>query len=57
MLKKSYEKAEEDDADICLFDARLYNEKTKVYKEIDYIIQKEYLPAEIPFEAEKCHIL
>ena len=53
MLKKSYEKAEEDDADICLFDARLYNEKTKVYKEIDYIIQKEYLPAEIPFEGRK----
>ena len=50
MLKKTFEKAEEDQADICLFDARLYNERTKVYKEIDYIIQKDYLPESIPFK-------
>ena len=50
MLKKTFEKTEEDQADICLFDARLYNERTKVYKEIDYIIQKDYLPESIPFK-------
>lgn len=50
MLRKTFEKAEEDQADICLFDARLYNERTKIYKKIDYIIQKDYLPEEIPFE-------
>lgn len=50
MLEKTLCKAREDKADICLFDARLYNEKTKKYKEIDYIIQKEYCPVRLPFE-------
>lgn len=53
MLKKSLKKAREDQADICLFDARLYNEKTKVYKEVDYILQKDYFPSDIPFEGKK----
>ena len=52
MLRKTFQKAEEDQADICLFDARLYNERTKVYREIDYIIQKDYLPDRIPFEGK-----
>ena len=50
MLEKTLCKTREDEADICLFDARLYNEKTKKYKEIDYIIQKEYCPVRLPFE-------
>ena len=52
MLKESLAKAKADQADICLFDARLYNEKTKIYKEIDYILQKDYFPQEIPFEGK-----
>lgn len=54
MLEKTLRKAREDEADICLFDARLYNEKTKKYKEIDYIIQKDYCPETIPFEGISC---
>lgn len=52
MLEHSLRKAREDDADICLFDARLYNETSKKYKKIDYIIQKEYIPSAIPFEGK-----
>lgn len=52
MLEHSLKKAREDDADICLFDARLYNEKSKKYKKIDYIIQKDYIPDKIPFEGK-----
>lgn len=40
MLKKTFEKAEEDQADICLFDARLYNERTKVYKRLITLSRK-----------------
>lgn len=52
MLEHSLAKIREDDADICLFDARLYNETSKKYKKIDYIIQKEYIPQNIPFEGK-----
>lgn len=52
LLKHSLEKIREDKADICLFDARLYNEKTKIYKEVDYILQKKYLPETIPFSGK-----
>lgn len=52
MLEQSLKKAREDLADICLFDARLYNEKTKKYKEIDYIVQRDYIPDILPFEGK-----
>lgn len=52
MLEHSLNKIREDDADICLFDARLYNEKSKRYKRIDYVIQKEYIPDKLPFEGK-----
>ena len=54
MIEKALRKAREDQADICLFDARLYNEKSKKYKEIDYVLQKEYFPEHIPFEGKSC---
>lgn len=54
MLEHSLRKIREDDADICLFDARLYNDTSKKYKKIDYIIQKEYIPAAVPFEGRSC---
>ena len=50
MIDRVLTKIREDQADICLFDARLYNEKTKKYKDIDYILQKDYLPEILPFE-------
>ncbi len=52
MIDRVYAKMEEDQADLCLFDARLYNEKSKKYKNIDYILQKDYLPEVIPFEGK-----
>lgn len=52
MLEHSLKKIREDDADICLFDARLYNEKSKKYKKIDYIIKQEYIPEQIPFNGK-----
>lgn len=54
MLEHSLSKIRKDDADICLFNARLYNDTSKKYKKIDYIIQKEYIPAEVPFEGKNC---
>ena len=54
MIEKALRKVREDQADICLFDARLYNEKSKKYKEIDYVLQKEYFPEHIPFEGKSC---
>ena len=50
MIDRVLTKIREDQADICLFDARLYNETTKKYKDIDYILQKDYLPEILPFE-------
>ena len=49
MLEHSLEKIRADEADICLFDARLYNEATQAYKKLDYVLRKEYFPEHIPF--------
>lgn len=54
MLSHSLAKIREDKADICLFDARLYNDTTKKYKTIDYIIQTDYIPDTVPFEGKSC---
>ena len=54
MLEHSLKKIREDEADICLFDARLYNDTSKKYKKIDYIIQKDYIPSVVPFEGKSC---
>lgn len=50
MLEHSLEKAREDDADICMFDARMYYEATKTYKKSNVILKQEYMPEHIPFE-------
>ena len=52
MLEHSLRKAREDDADICMFDARMYYEATKTYKKSDVILKTEYIPEQIPFEGK-----
>ena len=49
LLEHGLEKIQVDHADICLFNARLYNETTGAYKKMDYVLQKEYFPEQIPF--------
>lgn len=39
MLEHSLRKAREDDADICMFDARMYYEATKTYKKSNVILK------------------
>lgn len=43
MLEHSLKKAREDDADICMFDARNYYEETKKFKENKVNLKKEYI--------------
>ena len=50
MLEHSLNKAQEDDADICMFDARMYYEATRTYKKSKVILKKEYMPETVPFE-------
>lgn len=52
MLEHSLRKAREDDADICMFDARMYYEATKTYKKSNVILKTEYIPEQIPFEGK-----
>lgn len=52
MLEHSLRKVREDDADICMFDARMYYEATKTYKKSDVILKTEYIPEQIPFEGK-----
>lgn len=52
MLEHSFGKAREDDADICMFDARMYYEATKTYKKSNVILKTEYIPEQIPFEGK-----
>ena len=52
MLEHSLKKAREDDADICMFDARNYYEETKKFKENKVNLKKEYIPEQIPFEGK-----
>ena len=52
MLEHSLRKVREDDADICMFDARMYYEATKTYKKSNVILKTEYIPEQIPFEGK-----
>lgn len=49
LIAHTLAKAREDDADICLFDARIYNQKLQTYKEPDYMLKKEYIPEVLPY--------
>lgn len=52
LIGHTLSKARTDDADICLFDARIYNEKTQMYKEPDYMLKREYIPDVLPYEGK-----
>mgnify|MGYP000031325143 FL=1 len=42
----------EDKSDICLFDARLYYEKSGNFIDAGHMLKKEYVPQKIPFEGK-----
>ena len=46
MLKKTYEKAVETNAEAVVFDGDLYDEKIDAYRETGMILRKEFLPKE-----------
>lgn len=52
MLEKSVRKIEEDNADICVFDAQMYYENTKETKRVATYLKHDFLPEEIPFEGK-----
>lgn len=49
MLEKSYEAAHKVDADVCVFDADLFNHTTKTYKECKHAFRRQFFPKEQPF--------
>ena len=49
MVELSLKQIRRDDADICLFDARLYHEETKKTERVPYYLKQEFLPKEMPF--------
>lgn len=52
MLQEAHAQIEKDNADVCLFDARLYFENYKKYLDVNYYLRKNYLPETIPFEGK-----
>lgn len=51
MLEATVKKIQEDDADVCLFGARMYYESNGEYKSYNSL-KKEYIPEQIPFEGK-----
>ncbi len=51
MLKKSYEKCEEDQADFCVYRSSRFDNKTAQYETIPWTIKTRYLPDFMPFSA------
>lgn len=52
MLEKSYQKITEDNADICLYGARMFYEYSKKYQKSNVFLKPEYIPEDIPFEGK-----
>lgn len=52
MLEKSMKKIQEDDADICLFDAQLFFEETETVQKPDTYLKRKLVPQQIPFEGK-----
>ena len=52
MLEHSLKKIREDNADICMFDARMYYQMTGKTGVNRVVLKKEYLPETIPFEGK-----
>lgn len=49
MLKEAYEAAHECKADVCVFDADLFNHSTKEYRECTWAFRRQYFPTHQPF--------
>ena len=49
MLKEAYEAAHECKADVCVFDADLFNHSTKEYRECTWAFRRQYFPKHQPF--------
>ena len=51
MLKVAYDRAEETEAEVCVFNADLYDHTEKVYKKCTWAFRKQYFPEKEPFAA------
>ena len=51
MLKESYEKAHAKNADVCVFNADLFDHTTKKHKPCTWAFRKQYFPVAEPFAA------
>lgn len=49
MLKDAYEAAHNSNADVCVFDADLFNHSTKEFKKCTWAFRRQYFPKEQPF--------
>lgn len=50
LIEHALKRIREDQADICLFDARLFYDQTKTFVEVGHMLKKEYVPKTIPYE-------
>ena len=49
MLESAYQEAVRTNADVCVFDADLFNHTTKRYQKCTWAFRKQYFPSEQPF--------
>ena len=49
MLEEAYRAAHDSDADVCVFDADLFNHMTKQYQKCTWAFRRQYFPEEQPF--------
>ena len=55
MLELMYQQCQEDDAQVCVCNGRIYDENTKEYRQVDYFLKKNDLPKVRPFSRKvKC---
>jgi len=54
MLEKVYKKAKEDDSDVVLYDAYMYDEVSKRSYKASWILDHKYLPDNACFKPEEC---
>lgn len=52
LISHALKRIREDHADICLFDARLYFDKTKTFIDVGNMLKKEYVPEKVSFEGK-----
>ena len=54
MLEEMFFQCEKDKADICLCNARHYNNKTKEYIDVPYLLNMANTPSKLPFSYKDC---